>query len=699
MKIRQAIFHNFCQHEYMRLEFQDGVTFITGPCGAGKSNSFRGIRGTITGDFSTRKMGGKQHDLCYAAAKNAEATVETVWALDDGRSFSVRRNITKTGSARLIVDGSDDLNGVEAVVTEAISKLTGYSTDVFMQCMFIQQGQISDIFNKTPAEISAQLICLTNADLALQLTASLAQLEASDKIRLQDYDDARFGVAQNDYLEAKKSYSRFRDEHAELASTLLPDKKVKQLQEIVNQRQAYIDMAEKFDKQSELIKQLKSELKLITADEQKTAESIKQLRARIDEESDALSKQQKRYFAFSEHDRNYAAYKNAIADRDAEVPELEEPPNEPDLLSDEALKDLQEEQRSMESVIRMHADKACVTCKRPFEVTDEEAAQAEQRLEDIEAQISAHQIAAEKLRKYVQRVRDHKRDVAQHEKTVKKAKEQIKLIPKEHRRPAEAIEEPSDAPLRKLKANLQTKLQEHEEQLTKKGRKEGELLQAEGHAINLTREMSQLRGVSVEDAAKAKKVLRRNESRLLKVKESAEELNRFRNNWIYHWKYLRSQMVERRKMLRIGPTLAIVSEALKVCKRLPALTIAELARQMEPAINDKLAALGMDFTLSVNDALNFTVTRHGYEFPHSRLSGGQRCVAALAFWMTVADVIGINSMFMDEPIDGFDPMAEAMLPDVFESIHAICKRDRRQLIVITHHHQLANIGNRINIGA
>ena len=70
----------------------------------------------------------------------------------------------------------------------------------------------------------------------------------------------------------------------------------------------------------------------------------------------------------------------------------------------------------------------------------------------------------------------------------------------------------------------------------------------------------------------------------------------------------------------------------------------------------------------------------------------------MAFWMTVADVAGLDCIFMDEPIDGLDAEAEAMLPDVFTQLDANFREAGKQLIVVTHHRQLAQVGNRIHIG-
>jgi energy-coupling factor transporter ATP-binding protein EcfA2 len=60
--------------------------------------------------------------------------------------------------------------------------------------------------------------------------------------------------------------------------------------------------------------------------------------------------------------------------------------------------------------------------------------------------------------------------------------------------------------------------------------------------------------------------------------------------------------------------------------------------------------------------------------------------------------MGLNTMFLDEPISGFDETGQANLPDMLTKVDAMCRRAGKQIVLITHHSQLMHLGHPLRIG-
>lgn len=63
--------------------------------------------------------------------------------------------------------------------------------------------------------------------------------------------------------------------------------------------------------------------------------------------------------------------------------------------------------------------------------------------------------------------------------------------------------------------------------------------------------------------------------------------------------------------------------------------------------------------------------------------------------MSIASVMGMSTIFMDEPIDGLDEEGKSMLPDILLRIDGACRRANKQLVIITHNRSLMHIGHQL----
>ena len=696
MKILHAMLENFCQHRSRELTFQDGVTFITGSNGAGKSNLFRAIRGTLTGDFDSRVMKGKAQDVTYGLEKGADSTVATAWNLGHGREFEVKRSIINTGSASVYELGEKTFIGKETEVTDRVMRLLGVSKAVVQDCMFIAQRRVGAIFEMTDSARVDTLIGLTDAARASELLQHLRKRYARYSVYVDDFDQTEVATSQNNFEQAKQAYKKAQAVHAEIKSrTLLPIEQ-ERVSRIIQAREHAEELASQILAADKDIEMLESIIK----DEEATKKKANK---------NATIAQRKYAAAKKEYERAEAVYNDAVRlNREFKhyqslLSDLKTPlPVKPTLkkskeLTEEEVEECQDLVRAYESTIRMYHDKVCVTCNRPFSVSDEEFEKARTKLGKVKEKLKENEANEFFNRSVDEAFAEHQDSVKRiNAKKVEAEKllEELYFVPPKQVKPVH----PDPLAMEQAEAAMDKHVLIRDRKNQKCSELNGRLVETVNERQRKRRRAEESIAQSDKDYMKALAQWKVHEEATHEFEKSSDTLRAASNELTLAIRSLRSANFSKRKVSKMKPTVEVLETSIDVCKRLPCRTIAELAKRMEPAINGKLEQMGMDFTLSVNELLQFSITRHGHTFPRERMSGGQCCVAGMAFWMTVADVAGLDCIFMDEPIDGLDAEAEAMLPDVFTQLDANFREAGKQLIVVTHHRQLAQVGNRIHIG-
>ncbi|MGB9759812.1 MAG: AAA family ATPase [Thermoproteota archaeon] len=151
MILKKVKLKNFISHKDSELEFGYGINLITGPNGAGKTSVLDAISFGLFGEHSR----GKKEDLITRGENSAEIELEfeesgssyiVEWKLYRKKPINGRLYRVKNNSRIPIVERG------ERTVTSEIEKTVGFNKDIFLQSVYIRQGEIESLITTTPSE-------------------------------------------------------------------------------------------------------------------------------------------------------------------------------------------------------------------------------------------------------------------------------------------------------------------------------------------------------------------------------------------------------------------------------------------------------------------------------------------------------------------------------------------------------------------
>jgi exonuclease SbcC len=143
---------DFISHKNSELEFGYGINVVVGPNGAGKTSILDAISFALFNDYTIR---GRKENLINSKADRCKASVEfTEGGIQYAIDWSMERNKSPKGSLYRIQDGERKLEvqgGGNAVVPE-VEKILGIDKSMFLQSIYVRQGEIEELVTSKPAE-------------------------------------------------------------------------------------------------------------------------------------------------------------------------------------------------------------------------------------------------------------------------------------------------------------------------------------------------------------------------------------------------------------------------------------------------------------------------------------------------------------------------------------------------------------------
>ncbi len=150
MIIRELKLRNFISHKETELKFTEGLTVIVGENGSGKTS----ILDAISYAFYKEHSRGKDENIIN---RRADSALVYLRFSVGGRDYSVEWRIRKRGRSTatlrdhtagktLLVDAG------EKTVLPELEKLLGMGREVFMNAVFVRQGEITRLIEMRPAE-------------------------------------------------------------------------------------------------------------------------------------------------------------------------------------------------------------------------------------------------------------------------------------------------------------------------------------------------------------------------------------------------------------------------------------------------------------------------------------------------------------------------------------------------------------------
>ncbi|MHC1635704.1 MAG: AAA family ATPase [Candidatus Methanospirareceae archaeon] len=151
MILNRIKLENFISHKSTEINFDYGINVIVGPNGAGKTSILEGISFSL---FNIHNRG-KKENLINARTKKSKISLDFE---ESGMEYSIEWQIERKKAAHgylfRIKDGNKMLlaRGGERVITSEVEKILGFDKDIFLQSIYIQQGEIEKLVDAQPSK-------------------------------------------------------------------------------------------------------------------------------------------------------------------------------------------------------------------------------------------------------------------------------------------------------------------------------------------------------------------------------------------------------------------------------------------------------------------------------------------------------------------------------------------------------------------
>ena len=147
MKIEKLYLKNFLSHEENEIVFDNGITMIVGYNGAGKSSIIDAFRFALFGEKRGTRKEDRIEDMIKKGKHDAVVSLEFRSGLD---RYVVTRRISQKKSENYAILERDGLKIADTVtgVNQEIEGIIGISRDVFMNSIFVRQGEIDSLVSE-----------------------------------------------------------------------------------------------------------------------------------------------------------------------------------------------------------------------------------------------------------------------------------------------------------------------------------------------------------------------------------------------------------------------------------------------------------------------------------------------------------------------------------------------------------------------
>lgn len=198
MIIEELTLKNFKSHKNSKIDFNNDITVILGQNGAGKSTLLEAIRFALF-----KKVDGNIKDVVRKPVNDQDdASTMTVKLKFKHNNIHYelervkKRNSNTSSIRRLSGDKTVQITNGEKNVTEEVERIIGVDKDSFLNAIYIRQGEITDLIDKTASdrkELISKLLNLDNLEKSWEqmkkITGEYEKKISSNDIRLANKED------------------------------------------------------------------------------------------------------------------------------------------------------------------------------------------------------------------------------------------------------------------------------------------------------------------------------------------------------------------------------------------------------------------------------------------------------------------------------------------------------------------------------
>lgn len=281
MLFKNLVLKNFKSHANTIIDFNPGITVIVGENGAGKSTIFEAISYALF-----KKSTSSQNDLVKSnkhTDKKLTMSVELIFE-EKGVEYKVKREKTPSKTSSTLYQKDYDsgdfmvLTAGNSAVDRELKSIVEMDADLFLNAIYIRQGEIADLVSKKPAERK-------------KLITKLLKIEELEKA--WDKIPQLINKYENKESELKGLSATDESAHFEL------QEKTEELFNLKNEYNESMENKEKFEKDKEEVFKIKKEL-----DEEKSKYDL--LTNTLENERKNLSK------LFEDKERIYTQYSSIL---------------------------------------------------------------------------------------------------------------------------------------------------------------------------------------------------------------------------------------------------------------------------------------------------------------------------------------------------------------------------------------------------
>jgi exonuclease SbcC len=280
MIIESLVMKNFKSHRNSKIEFNTGISIIMGRNGAGKSSILEAISFALFKQHSGRKI----EQLITIGQTKMSVELEFI---SNGRKYRVLRQRSKNVSkAKIeISEGGlfQPLSSGDKQVTEEVQGLLEMDGDLFLNAVYVRQGEIADLVDKTPAEkkqVIGKLLGIESLEKAWKNMLPLMNQYEMKKVKLEGKLESLDGL--NEEIRSKKSEKIIINRKVQEIS--VKAKKIElELDAITKQNNTLEESKSKFEKTVSNIESKKQILEKLQVDHDHLEKQINEIRTKENE--------------------------------------------------------------------------------------------------------------------------------------------------------------------------------------------------------------------------------------------------------------------------------------------------------------------------------------------------------------------------------------------------------------------------------
>lgn len=211
MMIRNLELHNFLSHENSVVSFDQGVNIIVGQNGAGKSSIIDAIKFALFGD----KRGDSIADLIKRGKDSMSVSLEFSTGGDDyriTRILTMGKNDIRNRDASLLKNGTEIARTVKEV-NSAIEDTLGINKELFRNSVFVEQGEIATLVSEEKAKREETFGRILGLNLLSQYADDLGKLSRETEMQA-----GKFAGVSDDMDRLNAELSRLTKERSEIES-------------------------------------------------------------------------------------------------------------------------------------------------------------------------------------------------------------------------------------------------------------------------------------------------------------------------------------------------------------------------------------------------------------------------------------------------------------------------------------------------